>query len=267
MADKDPERGPVSQGSAQPAAPPPHQPRRTRLWLLLAALVLLAGGGILATQWPSSGKQPEPESKPLEGKLLVIVRPPERAVEPLEIDKPGAVPVRADGIMSLEVELSQPGYTYLVWFDCEGRVLPLYPWNPETLEIQDINQPPPVRKATNVIFSPPIGGGWKFGKKGGLETVLLLARRTPLGEGTRLGPLLGTLPVPKVRHRGEVAVLGLDRGADAVSTQLALNRGTDDEARAVDEPLRALMLRLRDHFDVIRAVRFAHVEESEIDKK
>jgi hypothetical protein len=169
--------------------------------------------------------------------------------------------------MSLQVNLGQPAFSYLVWFNCEGQVVPLYPWNHDAIEVTDINRPPPVRKASDVLHSPPIGGGWEFGKKGGLETVLLLARRTPLDEGTQLGSLLGTLPVPKVRHRGELAVLGLDRGADSVSTLTALNRGTEDEARAVDEPLRALMLRLRDHFDVIRAVRFAHVEESEAEKK
>jgi hypothetical protein len=159
------------------------------------------------------------------------------------------------------VQFDVPACAYLVWLDCEGQAVPLYPWNHETIEVRDANAPPPTRKATTTIHNPPIGGGWTFGKKGGVETVLLLARREPLDPGMRLGPLLGQVPPPKLRHRGEVAILGLDRGADSVSTLFARDRGPDDETRAADEPLKAAMVRLRDHFELIRAVRFAHVEE------
>jgi hypothetical protein len=250
MVDKDPEGDSVPRGPARP---------RRRPWLLPAALTVLAVGGVLAVLWP--GSPGRPDAGPLDGKLIVIVRPPERAVEPLPVEEAGALPVRAGGIMSLEVQLSQPAFAYLVWLDCEGQVVPLYPWNPETLEVKDVNQPPPVRRSAKVVYSPPLGGGWRFGKRGGLETVLLLARRTPLDEGTRLGPLLGSLPPPGMRLRDEVVVLGLDAGADSVSTLLAQNRGPEDEARAADEPLRALLVRLRDHFELIRAVRFAHEGE------
>lgn len=250
MVDKDPEGDSASRGPARP-----HPPRR-RSWLLPAALAVLAVGGVLAVlQFGSSGRA---DVGPLDGKLIVIVRPPERAVEPLPVEAPGALPVRADGIMSLEVQLNQPAYAYLVWLDTEGQAVPLYPWNPETLEVRDVNLPPPVRRSAKVVYSPLLGGGWRFGKKGGLETVLLLARRTPLDEGMRPGPLLEPLPPPGMRQRDEVVVLGLDAGADSVSTLLAQNRGPEDQARAADEPLRALLLRLRDHFELIRAVRFAH---------
>jgi hypothetical protein len=253
MADNDLGENTASRGPAPPAA----RPRRR--WLLPAALALLATGGVLAVLW--LGPTGQPDAGPLDGQLVVIIRSPERAAEPLAVEAPGAVPVRADGLMSLEVQFNQPAFAYLVWLDTEGRVVPLYPWNPETLEVTDVNQPPPVRRPAKVVYSPPLGGGWRFGKKGGLETVLLLARRTPLDEGTRLGPLLGPLPPPGMRQRDEVVVLGLNAGADSVSTLLAQNRGPEDDARAADEPLRALLLRLRDHFELIRAVRFAHEGE------
>jgi hypothetical protein len=127
--------------------------------------------------------------------------------------------------------------------------------------VKDVNQAPPARKASASITNPPIGGGWKFGKRGGVETVLLLARRTPLDASVKLGPLLGSIPPPKLRNPGEVAVLGLNPATDAVATLLAQNRGSDEEVRAADEPLRAAMVRLHEHFEFIRAVRFAHVEE------
>jgi hypothetical protein len=64
-----------------------------------------------------------------------------------------------------------------------------------------------------------------------------------------------------VRHREEVVILGLDPGSKSVATVLAQNRGADEEARAADEPVQALLLRLRDHFEFVRAVRFAHEGE------
>lgn len=252
MADERPAPAPT------PTAPAA-RPRSRRPWLVLAVLALVAGGAAVAVWWPRSDKPSA--DQPLAGKLNVIVRPPERAVEPLQVEEPGATPVRAGGIMSLEVQLEQPACAYLVWIDTDGRVVPLYPWNHEAIEVRDVDVPPPARKAAKTINNPPIGGGWPFGKKGGVETVLLLARREPLGAGVRVGHLLGQVPPPKLRHRNEVAVLGLDRGADSVSTLLSQNRGADDEARAADEPLRAAMVRLREHFELIRAVRFAHAEE------
>lgn len=267
MVEKELESSSASQEPTLTAARSPHGPRRWP-WLVLGVLALLAGGGAFAAWWYGSPEQPK-AGELLEGKLIVLLRPSQQHKgELLAVEEAGAAPVRFGGSFAVEFRFKEPACGYLVWLDCEGQLVPLYPWNHDSVEVKDVNQPPPVRRAWTVVFSPPTAGvSWKIGKKSGLETVLLLGRRTPLDEGTRLGPLFGTLPVPKVRHRGEVAILGLDGGADSVSTLLSLNRGPEDESRAVDEPLRALMLRLREHFELIRAVRFAHVEESEIEKK
>ena len=66
---------------------------------------------------------------------------------------------------------------------------------------------------------------------------------------------------PVRQDPAQAAVLGLGAGSDSVSTLLASNRGPEEEARAADEPLRALLVRLRGHFELIRAVRFAHEGE------
>jgi hypothetical protein len=232
--------------------------RRWRPWLLLAALVLLAGGAVFAL-W--RGPLKSPGETPLDGELIIVVRSAGGAKDSLRVEEPGALPVRVSDWMSVEVHFNQPAFTYLVWLDCQGQGVPLYPWNYDSIEVKDLNQPPPARRPAKVIISPTLGTGWKFGQRGGLETVLLLGRRTPLSEGTRLGSLLGTPPTAKVRLRDELAVLGLGVGSDSVFTLLASNRGPEEEARAADEPLRALLLRLRDHFELIRAVRFAHEGE------
>jgi hypothetical protein len=177
------------------------------------------------------------------------------------LEEPGAVPVRAGASMSLQVDFNQPMYAYLIWVDAQGQVAPLYPWNNEKIEVADANQSPPVRTPSKIIFSPNGGGGWPIGRRGGLETVLLLARRTPLPEDIQLGSLIGSLPPTKVRQRDEVGVLGIDRGSNAVSSLVARNRGTAEEAREVDQPLLARLEKLRDQFELIRAVRFAHEGE------
>jgi hypothetical protein len=91
--------------------------------------------------------------------------------------------------------------------------------------------------------------------------VLLLARRTPLGEDAKLGSALASLPIPPMRQPHELAVLGFDRGSDPVWAALTRDRGTEEEAREVDRPLLERLARLRDQFELIRIVRFAHEAE------
>src|SRR5688572_11779888 len=112
MADNDLGDNSVSRGPAPPAARP-----RRRPWLLPAALAVLAVGGIFAVLWFGSSGQPD--AGPFDGNLIVILRSPERAAEPLSVEEAGALPVRTDGLMSLEVQLNQLAFAYLVWFDTE----------------------------------------------------------------------------------------------------------------------------------------------------
>ena len=246
----------------------PTQPTRSQRWPWKLFIVFLSAGGIFICaavifRLPTSQKQTE---QSLDGSLIVYVRTSERGVEPIPIEKAGALPVRANGIMSLEANFSQPALAYFVWFDCEGRVLPLYPWNYDTLDVTDINQPPPSRIGAKIIYSPPIGGGWSFGKKGGIETVLLLARREPLDSNLSLGSLLNLPPPPKMQHREELVGFKVNRGDESVSTLFSNNRGMEEDSRTADEQVKTMMLRLREHFELIRVVRFTHEEELQTDQ-
>jgi hypothetical protein len=264
-----------SQSTGIAASEPAHRPSDW-LWVLVGVLVLVVGGCVAAQAWirslgqtsaaAVSSPDPSPSGLPagrtLDGQFNVIVRPPVQGIEPLVVEERGALPVRAGGIMSLEVLLNQPAFVYCIWLDCEGKVLPLYPWNTDLLEVKDINQPPPMRQPARVVYSPLLGYGWKFGNRGGVETVILLARRTPLEEATQLGALLGQPPPPPaMRLKDELLMLGLHGRDCSPSVLLARNRGDDQEAQAADEPLHKLLVRLGEHFELVRAVRFAHQGE------
>src|SRR5438067_2419988 len=166
--------------------------RVRRRWLLFFPIALVVGGGAALAWW--RGAPAKQEVKPLDGKLTVLVRPADRTIEPIPIEQPGALPVVADGAMCLDAQLNEPGFIYLIWLDAAGHVLPLYPWNNESLEVMDANESPPVRRASKLVFSPLLGRTWTFGKQAGMETVVLLARRTPLPSDVRLGSFFASLP-------------------------------------------------------------------------
>jgi hypothetical protein len=246
----------------EPPTPLPIAPRTRRRWLwgAAAAVTLFAAIGVFFLGWGLLQRPPEVS---LEGELIVIVmKKGGEGKESSRIEELGAVPVRAGDKMHLTVRFNQPACTYLVWLDSHGKAAPLYPWNQDNIEVKEVTQRPPDCQPVKIIFSPmTIGNGWEFDRQGGLETVLLLARRTPLGENVRLGALLGSAPVAKLRDPCEVAIFGLDRRKGSVESLLSLKRGSAAEVREVDASLLALMDRVKDEFELIRAVRFAHEGE------
>ncbi len=227
-----------------------------RLWVLGAVVLAVAVVAIIIWLRPKAEERFDVD-------LIVAIRSKDGS-SAVSIQEADALPVREGQAMQLQVSFNQPALAWLVWFDGQGQAIPLYPWNNDDLEVKDANVPAERRPAKFLINPMTLGRGWKFDNRGGLETVLLLARRTPLGKDVRLGSLLGSLPAAKMRHPRELAILGLDRRADTsagpgqVTTLLAVERGRDEETRKVDQPLLALMAKLQEHFELIRAIRFAH---------
>jgi hypothetical protein len=94
--------------------------------------------------------------------------------------------------------------------------------------------------------------------KSGLETVLLLVRRTPLPADVKLGELIGPQPRLPLADPLELALLKLDRGQKVERGETDDRRGLRQRAQKIDDPLLELVSRLQRHFEVIRVVRFAH---------
>jgi hypothetical protein len=225
--------------------------RRARYpWLVALGVVVGAALAVAVWRpWQSAA------AVSFQAELSVFVRPSDRNAEMAPIEQPGTLPVESDGAMSLQVRLNQPGYVYLVWIDPEGKVHPLYPWNNESLEVTDIHATPPTRRPSTLVFSPLLSRTFTFGSAGGTETILLMARRTPLSESVNIGSLLESVPPPVAADRpAELAVITVDPQTKTVKTVFG---ATDPDLTAKDR-LRLLLLRLAEHFEVVQAVQFAH---------
>ena len=191
---------------------------------------------------------------PLKGSLTVLVSRPDRTNDVTPVGEPGALPVQSSGTMCIDAELDEPAFLYLLWLDAQGQVLPLYPWNNETLEVTDIGQPPPVRRATKRIFSPLLGRSWSFGDREGRETVILLARRTALPAEISIAQLLQGSAPAVLRDEQDLVQVQLPAGG-ASSAKKNANESSGVELRAFLDPLAK-------HFELVSAVQFAHAEKS-----
>src|SRR5262249_55345595 len=149
---------------------------------------------------------------PLAGELIVTIWSPDGKAKPgLKVEEPGALPVREKDLVHVEARLNQPAYVYLVWLESQGEVTPLYPWNDDEI-VRAVTVAPPLRRPARIVHSPArVTKGWPADDKEGLETVLLLARRTPLPADRRLVKLIGEVPSSKLNDPHELALLSLDR--------------------------------------------------------
>jgi hypothetical protein len=220
--------------------------------LLVAAIALLLGRD-------SGGPAPA-----LSGELIVSVWSADGVTKRgLKVGEPGSLPVRNGEQLRPEARLNQPAHVYLLWLDSEGVTTPLYPWNAGTRIVhKTLTGAPPELAPQAVVQSPGTpDGGWKVAGKSGLDTILLLARRTPLPADCALAEMIGPLPPTRAHSLLEWALRGFDRGQEVGFLNLGDDRGPEEEAVRIDDPLLQLMGRLGEQFEMIRAVRFAHVEK------
>jgi hypothetical protein len=195
---------------------------------------------------------------PLTGDLNVLVWAADK--RGLRVQDWGALPVRNKERVQVDVRLSRPAYVYLLWLDSEGVVTPLYPWNEgPRLVHRDVASTPPEQTARAAVQSPgDVGTGWKVGGKSGLDTILLLARDTPLPTDVSLAQSIGPLPPTRYHSLHEWALRGFDAGQSVGFLNLGADRAPEEEATRIDDQLLQVMAQLSGHFEVIRAVRFAH---------
>src|SRR5262249_52131807 len=154
--------------------------RPRRAFLAVAVGVGLAAIGGLVW-WAARRPAPAAAPEPLSGELIVSIWSEDRVSKRgLRVDQPGALPARFNEGVEVEARLNQPAYVYLVLLPSQGAVVPLYPWNRDEITVKHIT---PVADETprRAVRSPEAEDAeWPLDDRDGLETVLLLARRTPL---------------------------------------------------------------------------------------
>jgi predicted Ser/Thr protein kinase len=189
-----------------PPAPPPSGPRR-RLVLIgsvaaasAALLLAVAVGAGVKWNWFSAGpSQPGPgEHQPERGPQqlldlqLTLSAAKGKDRQLTAIDDPRVLPLREGDYLRIEARTARPAYFYVLNMDASGRVWPMYPWRKNNWN--DVPE-----EEARVALSIPEGedrGARVGGGPSGIESVLVLARATPLsaGERERVHALLGEWP-------------------------------------------------------------------------
>lgn len=171
-----------------PAANPSRQARPLRRRLFAAGLILLL---VLPLVWQLRHGWLG-ESAGYIGQIDMLIQDesnPNRQLVWLE--DPEARPLRRGDQVQLRVHLNRSAYLYILWIDGQGHVQPVYPWHqgdwqqrptPEKL-LQELHWPQGANRWLAVAAGPP-----------GTDTVILLARPTPLPTEVDLCALLGELP-------------------------------------------------------------------------
>jgi hypothetical protein len=135
--------------------------------------------------------------------------------------------------------------------DSHGHVDPLYPWAPDFKKLGEA-----VTAREQLDLPPKTDNGLPLQGPSGLETAILLARRTPLPATADLAALISSLPPAPLRDPLEFTLLGGVPGSPVRTVNRGLHRGLGHEAKRIDEPLLHLWERLRPHFELFQAVRF-----------
>jgi hypothetical protein len=192
---------------------------------------------------------------PLSGELTVRVwSPGTGGKHGWAVDDPRTLPVLPGEQIHLEARLTRPAYAYLLWLDGQGQVVSLHPWQGRAFDSR-----PALEAATTALHSPAeLDRGWPMQGPAGLETAVLLVRQTPLPADVNLANLIGRLPPAPLRDPQEYAVRGFDPDQPVRGIDRGVHRGLAQEAERIDDPLLQVMEKLRPHFELIRAVRFAY---------
>jgi tRNA A-37 threonylcarbamoyl transferase component Bud32 len=234
--------------------------RRFRSSLLAGALAggaLLVLAGLLGLWWL---QRPRP---PYVGSVDVrIWRGTGDAAEKFRLQDDGALPLQKGDKFRIEAQVEPPAYLYLFWIDTEGQVLPVYPWTPGKWTDRQRRE----RKLGTLSMpeEDPKGGYTLQGKREGMETLLLLARPTPLelSDAEVKGLFAGLKPQRPVQHR--LSAVWFENGRVVERDEGRKSRHFDVVSDIDDPVLRmqgVLRQRLGPHAAFTTAVSFARLGE------
>jgi hypothetical protein len=169
---------------------PPNVRRGRQLRKVLgiaAGLVLVVGCVMLwfltrpgpagTTRGTDPGNPPEAPVARKGSVNILIWRGPDEAAQKLRLGEEGALPLYRGDKFRIEAHAGVPAYLYLFWVKAEGQVLPVYPWTPGKWGTRPAAEEP----VRDVSLPKTKTNGYPLsGEQEGMETLLLLARETPL---------------------------------------------------------------------------------------
>ncbi len=234
----------------------------------------LVGGAVLAVlllfSWlAASYRNPSADSTAegpllLQGTLdLMVWSPTQSQRQGVHLGDPRAVPLRTGDRVRLAVELNRPAYAYVVWMDVAGLPAAVHPWQRGDWA----NLPPTLPAAAALALPAETAAGWQVRvPRSGMETLLLLVRRTPLPAETDLRSVLANLPQASIPARPNALwfqggrLVPLDSPPPPDPGHESRRDPVLEQTVAIDDPLlklqQTLVDRLTPHFELIRAVSF-----------
>jgi hypothetical protein len=262
------ERGEMTAPERRPARPARARPRATAVAIGAAVLVGVLALAVVAL-WrllphgPATAASTEPgENVPpkvaYEGYVDVMVwTTAEGPARRMRLTDDGALPLHPGDQFRIEAKVTPKAYLYLFWIDTEGVAVPVYPWQPGKWDTRPAEESP----RAELSLPPSEARGYKInGDKEGMETLLLLARPSPLDadDATVRGWFTGLSPQRPVQNplsavwfeNGRVVKNDEKRAPHFVETEI------DDPVLRMQELLRE---RLQPNAPFTTAVSFARL--------
>jgi hypothetical protein len=194
---------------------------------------------------------------PLRGSIdLFVWNPADSHRQGVSLANPQTLPLREEDRVRMSVDLNRPAFVYIVWRDAAGTWSPVYPWRQGDWN----GLPMPSIAHVNLGLPEESGAGWPIrAPRAGMETLVLLARPTPLPVDVPLDALLRELPPTPIPPRAHA--MWFQEGQLQTAEH---SRGTrEPEVKrlvAIHDDLlqlqRQLVDKLQPHFELIRAVSF-----------
>lgn len=257
------------------------QSTKSKWWLATSAAVLLISLVLAFVRWPeppidgktesamsgSSGvvstpmagasvPAPNNADKALSGEFEILISSdPQRGPiekQRLRIEDQRAYPLHNGELVQFEVHLNQPAYVYLLWVSPDGSVTALYPWDAErsTAGFAASRVPGSEHPIDHLLCPSNRKVGFEAGEPIGLQTFLLLARKSPLPNEVDMAQILAGLP-------------SLPETESTLAVRRPRLRGiVTGQTKALDQPLFSeLESRLAPHFELLRMMTFPQVRE------
>ena len=208
----------------------------------------------IASPPPHDTITPPPKPSAWKGYIdVVIFDPTDPKRQNVHLGDPDVLPLKPGDRITVEAQLDQPGYCYILWIDADGSVDPVYPWKPGHWDERPAEEQP--------VLRPPDRSATIHESVPGMETLVLLVRDAPLPRDVDLRKELG--PIRPQVQQTLYATVWFENG-EVVKGEPGRSAAGWDEAK-VDDPVRATQEQIRSRlgpgkdklFQYTRAVSFA----------